>query len=162
MAFPLFKRDLAIRLAIAVAALALDILAPFNFFVQRLLFTFNRSLLSLLQACERLSPPPHGLSHASPTVTVVCRWARLAAASQELLEEGERLQAEERLCDEAGSSGSESVGDDADHGCAAGGPLQVRSFALISYRRFISHIMRYHLAHFPSTQPTRVLPLFSP
>jgi hypothetical protein len=58
------------------------------------------------------------------------------------LEEGERLQAEESLCDEAGSSSSESVGED-EPGCAAGGPLQVRSFAWISYRRFIFHIMRH-------------------
>jgi hypothetical protein len=131
--------------------------------VQRLLLTFNRSLLSLLQACERLFPLPQGLSHAPPTVTFVCRWARLAAASQELLEEGERLQAEESLCEEAGSSSSESVEEDAELGCAAaGGPLQVRPLALISCRRFISHTMRPHLALFPSTQPTRFLPLFSP
>jgi hypothetical protein len=130
--------------------------------VQHLLLTFNRNLLSLLQACERLFPLPQGLSHAPPTVTFVCRWARLAAASQELLEEGERLQAEESLCDEAGSSSSESVEEDAELGCAAGGPLQVRPFALISCRRFISHTMCHHLALFPSTQPTRFFPLFSP
>ncbi len=75
------------------------------------------------------------LAHADPQITgMICgfRWARFAAASQELLEEGERLQAENNDCsgdDDGSSSSSSSDGftKATEPGNAPGGALQVLS-----------------------------------
>ncbi len=67
------------------------------------------------------------MDHMPHSNFVVCRWARLAAASQELLEEGERLQAENDVCSDDDSSSSDRLGDTPDPGNAAVSALQVSS-----------------------------------
>jgi hypothetical protein len=66
---------------------------------------------------------PGVMDHTPHSKFVVCRWARLAAASQELLEEGERLQAENDVCSDDDSSSS----DTPEPGSAAVSALQVPS-----------------------------------
>jgi hypothetical protein len=77
--------------------------------------------------CSGPMGPGDAMAQMPHSNFAVCRWARLAAASQELLEEGERLQAENDGCSDGDSSSSDCdrLGDTPEPGSAAVSALQV-------------------------------------